>query len=425
MTAKSLIKHPAFMRFWIGQMASSLAFQMLMVGLGWQIYNLTDSALSLGLVGLARYLPQLVLTLYAGHVADNHDRHRIMMLCRLVLTLSIAVLAVTSILGVITPAIIYGCCVVMGTARAFEMPATQAMVPNIVSAELLAPALTWTASGREATTIVGPALGGLIYIFGAGALYSSSALCCLVSAMILANLRYRQDVRAKRPATLDSLLGGLRFTWRNPVIFGSISLDMVAVLIGSVTALLPIVARDILETGPWGLGLLRSAPAVGAVLMSIYLAWRPVNRSVGLKMFVAVAVFGAMTIVFGLSETLWLSLLALLLMGAADMVSVVIRSTLVQLATPDEMRGRVSAVNSIFISTSNQLGEFESGVLAAWVGAVPAIVIGGVGTLGVVALWMHWFPDLVSRDRLDMRPPPNAGESAGRSEPASAGADNN
>ncbi len=425
MTAKSLIKHPAFMRFWIGQMASSLAFQMLMVGLGWQIYNLTDSALSLGLVGLARYLPQLVLTLYAGHVADNHDRHRIMMLCRLVLTLSIAVLAVTSILGVITPAIIYGCCVVMGTARAFEMPATQAMVPNIVSAELLAPALTWTASGREATTIVGPALGGLIYIFGAGALYSSSALCCLVSAMILANLHYRQEVRAKRPATLDSLLGGLRFTWRNPVIFGSISLDMVAVLIGSVTALLPIVARDILETGPWGLGLLRSAPAVGAVLMSIYLAWRPVNRSVGLKMFVAVAVFGAMTIVFGLSETLWLSLLALLLMGAADMVSVVIRSTLVQLETPDEMRGRVSAVNSFFISTSNQLGEFESGVLAAWVGAVPAILIGGVGTLGVVALWMHWFPDLVSRDRLDMRPPPNAGESAGRSEPAAAGADNN
>ncbi len=209
------------------------------------------------------------------------------------------------------------------------------------------------------------------------------------------------------------------------MIFGSISLDMVAVLIGSVTALLPIVARDILETGPWGLGLLRSAPAVGAVLMSIYLAWRPVNRSVGLKMFVAVAVFGAMTIVFGLSETLWLSLLALLLMGAADMVSVVIRSTLVQLATPDEMRGRVSAVNSFFISTSNQLGEFESGVLAAWVGAVPAILIGGVGTLGVVALWMHWFPDLVSRDRLDMRPPPNAGESAGRSEPTSAGADNN
>lgn len=392
------------MRFWIGQMASSLAFQMLMVGLGWQIYNLTDSALSLGLVGLARYLPQLVLTLYAGHVADNHDRHRIMMLCRLVLTLTIAVLAVTSVLGLITPAIIYGCCVAMGTARAFEMPATQAMVPTIVSADLLAPALTWTASGREATTIVGPALGGIIYIFGAGALYGSSALCCLISAVILANLRYRQETREKQPVTLDSMLGGLRFTWKNPVIFGSISLDMFAVLLGSVTALLPIVARDILETGPWGLGLLRSAPAVGAVLMSVYLAWRPVKRTVGVKMFVAVAIFGCMTIVFGLSETLWLSILSLLIMGGADMVSVVIRSTLVQLETPDEMRGRVSAVNSIFISTSNQLGEFESGVLAAWLGAVPAIIVGGVGTLGIVALWAYWFPGLVKRDHLDMRP---------------------
>ncbi|MCP8690144.1 MFS transporter [Marinobacterium sedimentorum] len=404
MTSNSLFKHRTFMRFWIGQMASSLAFQMLMVGLGWQIYNLTDSALSLGLVGLARYLPQLVLTLYAGHVADNHDRHRIMMQCRLVLTLSIAVLAVTSVLGIITPAIIYGCCVVMGTARAFEMPATQAMVPNIVGADLLAPALTWTASGREATTIVGPALGGVIYIFGAGALYGSSTLLCLLSAVILANLRYRHEARTKQPVTLDSMLGGLRFTWRNPVIFGSISLDMLAVLVGSVTALMPIVARDILETGPWGLGLLRSAPAVGAVLMSVYLAWRPVKRTVGVKMFVAVAVFGSMTIVFGLSETLWLSILSLLIMGAADMVSVVIRSTLVQLETPDEMRGRVSAVNSIFISTSNQLGEFESGVMAAWLGVVPAIIVGGVGTLGVVALWVYWFPSLVKRDYLDMRP---------------------
>lgn len=403
MAPDSLFKHRSFMRFWIGQMASSFAFQMLLVGLGWQIYNLTDSALSLGLVGLARYLPQLVLTLHAGHIADNHDRHRIMILCRLAMTMTIAVLAVTSVMGIITPAIIYGCCVALGTARAFEAPATQAMVPNIVSADLLAPALTWTASGREATTIIGPALGGIIYIFGAGALYGTSTVCCLISAIILANLRYRHERREKRAATLDSLFGGLRFTWKNPVVFGSISLDMFAVLLGSVTALLPIVARDILETGPWGLGLLRSAPAVGAVVMSIYLAWRPVKRTVGLKMFVAVAVFGAMTIVFGLSETLWLSIMALLVMGAADMVSVIIRSTLVQLETPDEMRGRVSAVNSIFISTSNQLGEFESGVLAAFVGAVPAIIIGGVGTLGIVAIWAYWFPSLVKRDYLDMR----------------------
>ncbi|WP_255855053.1 MFS transporter [Marinobacterium rhizophilum] len=387
-------------------MASSFAFQMLLVGLGWQIYNLTDSALSLGFVGLARYLPQLVLTLYAGHVADNHNRLHIMIVTRSLMTLTIAVLAVTSVLGSISPAIIYGCCIALGTARAFEMPATQAMVPNIVSADLLAPALTWTASGREATTIIGPALGGIIYILGAGALYGTSTVCCLISTLILAKLHYRHQAREKRPVTLDSLLGGLRFTWKNPVIFGSISLDMMAVLLGSVTALLPIVARDILETGPWGLGLLRSAPAVGAVAMSVYLAWRPVEHSVGRKMFVAVAVFGVMTIIFGVSETLWLSILALLIMGAADMVSVVIRSTLVQLETPDDMRGRVSAVNSIFISTSNQLGEFESGVLAAWLGAVPAIIVGGVGTLGIVALWAWWFPDLVKRDRLDMRPGP-------------------
>lgn len=401
MAPDSLLKHRTFMHFWVGQMAASFAFQMLLVGMGWQIYNLTDSALSLGLVGLARYLPQLFLTLYAGHVADNHNRQLIMMLSRTLMTLAIGVLAVTSIFELITPAIIYGCCVVMGIARAFEMPATQAMVPNLVSGALLARAMTWTASGREASTIIGPALGGIIYIWGAGALYTSSALCSLLSTLILLKLHYRHEPRAKQPMTLDSLLGGFRFTWRNPVIFGSITLDMFAVLLGSVTALLPIVARDVLETGPWGLGILRSATAVGALLMSIYLVWRPINNRVGSKLFISVAIFGAMTILFGVSETLWLSVLALLVMGAADMVSVVIRSTLVQLETPDEMRGRVSAVNSFFISTSNQLGEFESGVLAAWVGAVPAIIIGGAGTLAIVGLWAWLYPTLRSRDRLE------------------------
>ncbi|KEA64128.1 MFS general substrate transporter [Marinobacterium lacunae] len=404
MTSPSLLKHRAFMRFWIGQMAASFAFQMLLVGMGWQIYNLTDSALSLGLVGLARYAPQLFLTLYAGHVADNHDRQAIMLISRALMTLSIAVLAITSMLGSITAEIIYGCCIAMGISRAFEMPATQAMVPNIVGQALLAKAMTWTASGREATTIIGPAIGGIIYIWGAGALYTSSVLCSLLSAVILFKLDYRREQRPRQPVTLDSLLGGLRFTWRNPVIFGSISLDMFAVLIGSVTSLLPIIARDVLETGPWGLGVLRSSIAVGAMLMSIYLAWRPVGNRVGIKMFISVAIFGAMTILFGVSQTLWLSVLALMVMGAADMVSVVIRSTLVQLETPDEMRGRVSAVNSFFISTSNQLGEFESGVLAAWVGAVPAILIGGVGTLGIVALWGYWFPTLLRRDRLESDP---------------------
>ncbi|WP_027853877.1 MFS transporter [Marinobacterium litorale] len=404
MTTPSLLKHKTFMRFWIGQMAASFAFQMLLVGMGWQIYNLTDSALSLGLVGLARYLPQLALTLYGGHLADTLNRRTIMLISRSVITLTIAVLTVTSVLDVITPAIIYSCCIAMGAARAFEMPATQAMVPRIVGADLLAPAMTWTASGREATTIVGPALGGVIYIFGAGALYGTSTACALLSAVILFGLDYQHEQREKQRATLDSVLGGFKFTWRNPVIFGSISLDMVAVLVGSVTALLPIVARDILETGPWALGMLRSAPAVGAVAMSIWLAWRPIDSRVGVKMFASVAVFGAMIILFGLSQSLWLSVAALTIMGAADMISVVIRSTLVQLETPDEMRGRVSAVNSLFISTSNQVGEFRAGVVASLAGAVPAIVIGGVGTLAVTALWMYWFPKLTGRDRLDERP---------------------
>ena len=406
MTASSLLRDTTFMRFWVGQMAASFAQQMLLVGLGWQIYNLTDSALSLGLVGLARYLPQLVLTLYGGHVADNLNRRTIMLISRGVMTLTIAVLAITSVLKIITPAIIYGCCITMGAARAFEMPATQAMVPKLVGPDLLAPALTWTASGREATTIIGPALGGVIYLFGAGALYGTSAACALLSAVILLGLDYRHEQRPRQPMTLDSLLGGFRFTWHNPVVFGSISLDMFAVLVGSVTALLPIVARDILQTGPWGLGLLRSAPAVGAVLMSLYLAWRPIDSRVGVKVFAAVAVFGAMIVLFGLSHSLWLSVIALAVMGAADMISVVIRQTLVQLETPDEMRGRVSAVNSIFISTSNQLGEFRAGLVASLIGAAPAIVIGGLGTLAITALWAWWFPALTRRDRLDMRAGP-------------------
>jgi MFS family permease len=408
MTASSLLRDTTFMRFWVGQMAASFAQQMLLVGLGWQIYNLTDSALSLGLVGLARYLPQLALTLYGGHVADNLNRRTIMLISRGVMTLTIAVLAITSVLEIITPAIIYGCCITMGAARAFEMPATQAMVPKLVGPDLLAPALTWTASGREATTIIGPALGGVIYLFGAGALYGTSAACALLSAVILLGLDYRHEQRPRQPMTLDSLLGGFRFTWHNPVVFGSISLDMFAVLVGSVTALLPIVARDILQTGPWGLGLLRSAPAVGAVLMSLYLAWRPIDSRVGVKVFAAVAVFGAMIVLFGLSHSLSLSVIALAVMGAADMISVVIRQTLVQLETPDEMRGRVSAVNSIFISTSNQLGEFRAGLVASLIGAAPAIVIGGLGTLAITALWAWWFPALTRRDRLDMRAGPKA-----------------
>ncbi|PPC74495.1 MFS transporter [Pokkaliibacter plantistimulans] len=397
----SLLKHQAFMRFWIGQIASSFAFQMLAVGIGWQMYDLTNSALNLGLVGLAQFLPQLALTLVAGHMVDQYNRRIIVLICRLVMAITVSVLVLGNLTNSISATMIYACAAALGATRAFEMPATQALLPNLITPDLLSRAVALMASAREATVIAGPALGGLIYLIGPTALYGSSVVCFLISAVFLLNLQYEYKAPAKAPVSMESLLGGMVFIRRNPVILGSISLDMFAVLLGGATALLPIVAKDILHTGPWGLGLLRCAPALGAVMMSVYLARRPLRRNVGKIMFAAVAVFGLATIVFGLSTHLLLSLLALWLLGASDMISVVIRSTLVQLETPDEMRGRVSAANSIFIGTSNQLGEFESGVTAAWLGVVPAIVVGGIGTLAVVALWMKLFPLLTHRQTLE------------------------
>ncbi|WP_192458110.1 MFS transporter [Musicola keenii] len=407
----SPLKHPTFMCFWIGQIASSFAFQMLVVGIGWQMYDLTNSALNLGLVGLSQFLPQLALTLAAGHVVDQYNRQRIILCCRIIMAATVFILVVGCVTHTISAAMIYSCSALLGATRAFEMPATQALLPNLIEPALLSRAVALMASAREATVIAGPALGGLIYLIGATTLYASSVVCFLISSLILLNLHYNYKAPARTPVSLETLFGGMNFIRRNPVIFGSISLDMFAVLLGGATALLPIVARDILHTGPWGLGLLRCAPALGAVLMSVYLSRRPLQRNVGKIMFMAVALFGIATIAFGLSTNLFLSLFALLILGGSDMISVVIRSTLVQLETPDEMRGRVSAANSIFIGTSNQLGEFESGVTAAWLGVVPAIVIGGIGTLFVVGLWMKCFPMLTHRQTLE------AGETAQQTAP--------
>ncbi|WJV52654.1 MFS transporter [Pectobacteriaceae bacterium CE90] len=397
----SLFKSPTFLCFWTGQIASSLAFQMLVVGIGWQMYALTNSALNLGLVGLAQFLPQLALTLFAGHAVDQYNRRRIILFARLVMAATVLVLAVGCFTQTISATMIYACSAILGATRAFEMPATQALLPNLIEPGLLSRALALMASAREATVIVGPALGGLIYLLGSTVLYTASMACFLLSSLFLFRLRYTHQALAKSPVNLKTLFSGIHFIRRNPVILGSISLDMFAVLLGGATALLPIVAKDILHTGSWGLGLLRCAPALGAVLMSIYLTRHPLRQNVGKIMFMAVALFGLATILFGLSNQLWLSLSALLVLGASDMISVVIRSTLVQLETPDEMRGRVSAANSIFIGTSNQLGEFESGVTAAWLGVVPAIVLGGIGTLLVVTLWMKGFPMLTQRQTLE------------------------
>lgn len=400
MSSPFLLRHGAFLRFWLGQTASSLAYQMLVVGIGWQMYDLTDSALSLGLIGLAQFVPQLLLTLVAGHVADQYNRRVIVIVCRLVLAGTMGGLVYANLSGQLSPAIIYVCGALMGATRAFESPATQALLPNLITPDQFPRALALTSGTREATVIAGPALGGLVYLIGASWLYGASVVFFLVSALVLLSLQYEYQAPRKEPASLKSLFSGIHFIRDNPVVLGAISLDLFSVLLGGATALLPIVARDILHTGSWGLGLLRSAPALGALLMSIWLARFPLEKRVGKTMFYAVALFGLATIVFGLSQNLWLSMGALLVLGASDMVSVIIRSTLIQLETPDTMRGRVSAVNYIFIGTSNQLGEFESGVTAAWFGVVPAIIIGGVGTLAVVALWMKVFPALTHRDKL-------------------------
>lgn len=397
----SLLQQRNFVHFWIGQIASSFAFQMLSVGIGWQIYDLTDSAMALGLVGLFQFLPQLLLTLVVGHVADRYNRRVVCICTRLTMATTVGILAFGNLTDTISANMIYTCAVMLGTARAFEMPASQSILPNLIPAALLSRAVSAIASAREISVIAGPALGGVIYLLGASTLYFTSMACFLVSCCILFFLHYDYISKGKQPIDLQHLLGGLRFIKNNKLILGSVSLDMFAVLLGGATALLPIVAKDILHTGPWGLGLLRCAPALGALLMSIYLARRPLTHSVGKIMYAAVALFGVATIAFGLSEHLILSMVALFVLGASDMISVVIRSTLVQLETPDEMRGRVSAANSIFIGSSNQLGEFESGATAALFGTVPAIIIGGFGTLAVVGLWMYLFPSLLNRDRLE------------------------
>jgi MFS family permease len=395
-----LLKQGLFVRFLTSQLTSGMAIQMMLIGLGWQVYLMTESAMALGWVGLARYVPQILFTLHAGDMADRYDRHKVMIWSRVLLLITIGALSLTSFTETITEGIIYIACFMLGVSRTFSMPAGQAMVPNLVPRQLLTQAMTLTASARETITIIGPALGGVIYIFGAGTLYATSMLFVLISIVTLFGMKDTAIKRDRSEQRRKELFEGFVHVWRNKPVWGSLMLDTLAVLIGSVTALLPMIAHDILQTDSVGLGLLRSAPAAGAVAMSFLLAKYPIQRHSGRWLYAAVWVFGLGTLVFGFSEVMWVSLTALFVLGAADMISVVIRSTLVQVETPDEMRGRVSAVNSLFIATSNQLGEFESGALAAWIGAVPSILFGGFGTLALVALWIPLYPTLWNRDHL-------------------------
>lgn len=396
----SLWAYPDYTRLWFARLGGVSASQMLMVAIGWQMYELTGSAWDLGLVGLMQFAPSLALTLPAGHLIDRHHRGRILALCMAVQVGCALVLCAGSAAGFATRELLLAVSVLLGSVRAFQNPAQQALTPLLVPKAMLPRALAFASAGMQGAIIGAPALGGLIYALGAPFTYATCAGLFAVACTLCLLLRYTHAPPPAEPATLRSLLAGVHFVWHHKVVLGAISLDLFAVLFGGATALLPMFAKDILQVGPWGLGLLRSAPAAGALLMSVVLSRWPVRRRTGHTLLAAVAVFGVGMLVFGLSTSLALSMAALAVTGAADMVSVVIRQTLVQLDTPDHMRGRVSAVNSVFIGASNQLGEFESGATAALMGPVGSVVFGAVCTLAVAALWLKLFPALSQRDKL-------------------------
>jgi len=397
----SIWGHRSFLWFWVSRVLSTLCFQMLAVAVGWQLYALTGRALDLGLVGLVQFLPVLVLTLPAGYLADRGDRRLIVGLCQAAVALLAAALAVGSIAGCVGRESIFLLIGLIGCARAVEAPNMASLLPGLVPRALFPRAAAWSASATQTAQILGPALGGALYVFGPGAAYGTAAALLLIGAAAAFAIRLpKRSPGAERPG-LAGLLSGFGFVLRHRIVLGAISLDLFAVLLGGAVALMPIFARDILGTGPQGLGLLRAAPAAGALATSVWLANRPLRPPVGPRMFGALIAFGLATLVFALSENLAISCLALAVLGAADVVSVVVRSSLVQLRTPDEMRGRVSAVNSLFVGASNQLGDFRAGSVAALFGAVPAAVLGGVGTLIIAALWMRLFPELRRLERLD------------------------
>jgi MFS family permease len=398
--ARGVLRHRDFRLFLAGRFISAMAVQIQNVAVGWLVYDITRSPMALGLVGLATFLPAVGLALVTGHVADRYDRRAILVSCYLLTTLTALGLLAFAFFRAPQMWLLYALVLLFGATRAFANPAGQALLPNLVPREEISHAIAWGSTGWQTATIIGPAIGGALYVFGEVAVFGAAAAAFLVTAALFAAIRHRPAAVGAGRVSRESLLAGIAFIRSRPAVFGAISLDLFAVLLGGATALLPIFARDILQVGPSGLGLLRSMPAAGALLTAVILVWRPLERHAGRRMFQSVAAFGIATIGFGISTSFPLSLACLFVLGAADMVSVVIRQTLVQAETPDGMRGRVSAVNAVFIGASNELGEFESGAVAALIGTVPSVVVGGVGTLLVAALWARWFPALRDRDRL-------------------------
>jgi MFS family permease len=378
------------------------ALEMQSVAVGWQVYEITRRPLDLGLVGLAQFLPGVFLFLVAGHAADRHDRKRLLNICYCGFVVCSGLLLFATLRGIRSVHFIYAVLLFLGVVRCFNWPASRALLPQLVPMEYFSKAVAWNASTFQAATILGPAIGGVLYaaMRGPSIVYGGATLSGVIALLATLRITSKSQVRPAQDMSLHTVMAGFRYVWREKVVLGSISLDMFAVLLGGAVALLPVYASEILKTGPWGLGLLRSAPGIGAAMMAIFLAKRPIQRRAGAIMLWCVAGFGVFTILFGVSRSLMLSMIALLLVGATDMVSVIIRATLVQFATPDEMRGRVNAVDMLFIGASNELGEFESGLTAHWFGTVPAVVLGGVGTLIVIGLWAWLFPELRKADQI-------------------------
>lgn len=400
--AFQVFKSRPFALYGWSRAVATIGYQMQALAVGWQVYDITKSPLDLGYVGLVLFAPAMLFSLIGGDIADRFNRRRVVMVSLGLQALSALILVALTFQGIDRATLVYPSLILLGLARSFGGPAGSALLPHLIPKDLLARAVAWNSSIWQLSTIIGPSLGGLIYTYGGPTgVYSSSAFLAFTSVAAVFFISVNPPIPIKIGSSSDRLKAGLRFVWLEKRILGTISLDLFAVLLGGAVALLPIFAKDILQVGPLELGLMRGAPALGATVTAALLAYYPLRRNAGQRMFTAVAVFGLATIAFGLSNSFLFSLVALFVMGASDMVSVVIRQTLVQLLTPESMRGRVSAVNQLFIGASNELGEFESGLTAHWFGAVPAVIIGGMGTCCVVVTWLFLFPGLRRLDTLD------------------------
>jgi MFS family permease len=396
-------QHKSFRAYWAARFFSTFAIQIISTSVAWQVYDISGSALALGLVGLVQFLPSLGLVLFTGAAADRFGRRTIMALCLLAQAFCALALLGFTVEGFKTVTPIFAILAVIGIARAFFGPAQQSLVVNLVPPQHLANAIAWNSSSWQVAAIVGPVAGGLLYGVTPEAAYGAGLSLFLIATLLIVRMPKPVQHRTGERASWTTLVAGIRYIMKERIVLGAISLDLFAVLLGGAVALMPVYARDILELGPWGLGLLRAAPGVGAVAMAIFLVIRPIRDHAGLKLFFFVAGFGIFTVVFGFATTGWLAIGALIAIGACDMISVYIRETLLQLWTPDAVRGRVNAVNMVFIGASNELGEFRAGVMASMIGAVGAVVAGGAGTVAVAGLWAKWFPELRKARHLDGR----------------------